>query len=463
MFGWFSPKCPVDTREKTWTETRMRWLADQFGIDRLLQAEVVLPTEEFFPDPYEGDVEGVQRILERLCGYMAIDARKVRLDICLDAQLPGAAGQYDRGQQTVIRVAESLLADPLRLTATLAHELAHEMLLGGGVLTTDVADHEWITDLLPVFLGVGVFAANATINEAHGHVGNWSWWSVGKSGYLTARIFGYAFALFAFMRGEENPPWASHLRLDASSAVRDGLKYLRKTNDSLFHPDTIRVKRVPLSAGELLTRLEAESPSVRLAALWEIGERKVIDPGVVAAVSQALTDDDPGVSEMAGRTLAVLGPSAKGTVPLLVEALSAGCADTRAGAACALGALREQPELVIPELCVLVRDKNRTVVAEAARALSQFGAQAQPCAPRLVDAFRIALIECDSLVEVLAGTLLAITPDPEQCVDEHLPDWDPELRQFALTALQEQHSSASHKGVAADRVNRCMLVRFVVS
>jgi hypothetical protein len=43
MFGWFVPKCPLNTREK-WTEDRMRWLADRFGIDRLLSAKVVLPS-----------------------------------------------------------------------------------------------------------------------------------------------------------------------------------------------------------------------------------------------------------------------------------------------------------------------------------------------------------------------------------------------------------------------------------
>ena len=35
MFGWRSAKCPLDTYEKTWTEWRMRWLAEQFGIERL--------------------------------------------------------------------------------------------------------------------------------------------------------------------------------------------------------------------------------------------------------------------------------------------------------------------------------------------------------------------------------------------------------------------------------------------
>lgn len=55
MLGWFSAKCPLDTREKTWTELRLRWLADQLGIDTLVNARVVLPTADFFPESFEGD------------------------------------------------------------------------------------------------------------------------------------------------------------------------------------------------------------------------------------------------------------------------------------------------------------------------------------------------------------------------------------------------------------------------
>jgi hypothetical protein len=450
MFGWFSPKCPVDTYEKTWTEWRMRWFADQFGIERLLQAEVLLPTEQIFPDPYGGTVEDAQCLLDRLCGHLKIDAQKIQLEVCLDVQLPGAAGHYNRGKQAVIRIAESNLADPLRLVATLAHELAHEMLLGGGLLTADVADHEWVTDLLPVFFGAGVFAANATISEDCGQTGTWSWWKMSRHGYLPARVFGYAFALFALMRGEQDMTWTQHLRLDAFAALRDGLTYLRKTNDSLFHPDTIHAKRLPLSAGELATRLRTGSPSIRLAALWEIGERTVTDLGVVTAVSQCLADRDPAISGEAGRTLAELGPAATVAVPQLLKALSAACNVTRAGAARALGALRPQPDLVIPELCAMLGEKNRSVVAEAAQALGQFGTQAEPAAPRLLAALTGALTDCDQqLIELLAGTLLAITADPKRHVRDYFHRGDSELRQLALAALKEQR--ALSQGNLADR------------
>ncbi len=35
MFGLFAPKCPLDTKNKTWVERRMLWLARRFGLDRV--------------------------------------------------------------------------------------------------------------------------------------------------------------------------------------------------------------------------------------------------------------------------------------------------------------------------------------------------------------------------------------------------------------------------------------------
>src|SRR5262245_59341742 len=117
MFGLFSPRCPVDTWQKAWTETRMCWLADRFGIDRLLRADVILPTPDHFPEPYQGTDEYARLLLDRLCGYMNIAQNTVTLTVCADTELPGAAGQYERGNTALIRVGASQLADPQRLLA----------------------------------------------------------------------------------------------------------------------------------------------------------------------------------------------------------------------------------------------------------------------------------------------------------------------------------------------------------
>jgi hypothetical protein len=52
MFGLFRPTCPCDAEAKRWLEDRLRWLSSQFGLHILLERPIILPTDEFFPDPY---------------------------------------------------------------------------------------------------------------------------------------------------------------------------------------------------------------------------------------------------------------------------------------------------------------------------------------------------------------------------------------------------------------------------
>jgi hypothetical protein len=90
-----------------------------------------------------------------------------------------------------------------------------------------------VTDLATVFLGMGVFTANATIRESYWTDGHFSGWSIGRQGYMTQRMYGHALALFALARKEEKPSWASHLRPDVADAFAKGLRFLQETPGSL--------------------------------------------------------------------------------------------------------------------------------------------------------------------------------------------------------------------------------------
>jgi len=428
----------------------MRWLSERFGIERMRRARIILPTAEFFPDPFEQTFECVRRLMDRLCDYMAVDPGKLGLEICDNDQLPGAAGHYDASGQPVIRIAASQLLDPERLVATLVHELSHEILLGGNVLKRTVSDHEWVTDLLPVYLGIGIFGANATVRHETKQVsGGWQW-KIGKQGYLTSRVFGYAFALFAFMRGENDPEWAPYLRPDALVPLRQGLRFLRKSDDCLFHPDTIRSERTRISAYSLATRLQSASPTVRLSSLWEIKERKENEAIVVAAVSACLKDRDTAISAAAAETLATLGAAASSALPQLIFALADHREQMRVSAARALGELRADPNTVIPQLEPLLQDGNTKVAVEAALALRRFGGLAASSVPRVLAALRGALTRCNhALIEALAKTVAAIAADPMLEVRDYFSEADPEMCRLALSAV-EGPAQPAHKGTPAE-------------
>jgi len=140
----------------------------------------------------------------------------------------GTAGLYQAvGDKFRISIEASHLGDPLSVVATMAHELGHVHLLGGGRLTGDEEDHEPLTDLLTVYLGLGVLTANSVVRESSWKDGNMSGWSISRCGYTDMRTYGYALARFARLRDEDAPPWSRQLRPDVRQAFRQSARFLQ--------------------------------------------------------------------------------------------------------------------------------------------------------------------------------------------------------------------------------------------
>jgi hypothetical protein len=234
--------CPVETSQKEWIDYRFSWLADEFGVHRPKTAPVILPTPEFFPDPCGGTAEDVPPLFGRVCTYLGLEPTEFRLRIYTEEERPlfpgesrmvhGTAGLYQRAKRPIVSVNASQLADLPALVATLIHESCHDLLLGAGRLTGDEPDHELVTDLLTVYLGLGIITANATIRESNWHSGGWEGWRVGRQGYLTQNMYGYALALYARARAEAKPGWLRHLRPDVRVPCKQAIRYLAETGDT---------------------------------------------------------------------------------------------------------------------------------------------------------------------------------------------------------------------------------------
>jgi len=62
---WFPPKCPVDKETREWIENAFGWLVDELGIETLRETTVVLPTEEFFPDVFDGSRSSIRKMVDQ--------------------------------------------------------------------------------------------------------------------------------------------------------------------------------------------------------------------------------------------------------------------------------------------------------------------------------------------------------------------------------------------------------------
>ena len=437
MLDWFRsrPKPPLDTWHKAWTETRMLWLADQLGGDRMLKAKVLRPIPEDFPRVDSRTDEGARRLMESLCEVMGVDHQKVELEIVEDQQIPGAAGHHDalESGRTVIRIARSRLAEFQGLVATLAHELAHELLLGRGLLTTEVDDHELVADLLPVFLGLGIFPANAALFEQARQHGSRQ---IRQHGYLPSHVLGYALALFAHVRGEGVPEWCEYLRLDAAEALRAGLKYLEKTGDTLFDRASLRSRSHALTPRELVERLterqrlrEAGGPLADQEG-WS-DRRGASGRGPVPPGGEGRVPADRG---RVGRRRPCPGPRpvARLAVRRPPKPRRGDACHGRLGAGQVPRARRGGHPTAPPD----ARGSRRRGRRERGRALGLFGHRAEEATAPMLEALTRALIDCKTSVEeAIALSLNRVTPDMHARLNDYLAELDPELLPLAREAF----------------------------
>jgi tetratricopeptide (TPR) repeat protein len=274
MFNWLRPRCSVQPDVRAWVAWRMAWLVSQFGRDRLTGGRVVLPSEEYFPSPYDGSREDARVLLDQVCRYVDIDPRRVNLSfyseqqrVALNTEVVrpdggGTVGLYDEENgRMAIWLEESRLADPVSVVATCVHELCHAHLLGGSRVSRDEKDNEPLTDLATVYFGMGIFTANASLRDRNYHVANWEGWSISRQGYLSGPVLAYALALYAWLRQETRPDWGRYLRPDVRSEFRAALLHLTRTNQPVLPSQEMQDAESPELTPDLWQKLGIRTPS----------------------------------------------------------------------------------------------------------------------------------------------------------------------------------------------------------
>ncbi len=327
MFGWLrsAPKCPVDLTDKVWIEQRFAWLIQKFGVGPWRELRVVLPTEEFFPERFNGSEADVAILFRRVAAYMGVRPDRVELGFADGeghADWQDTAGTYLSGPPERITLKRSALDDPQKLVAVCAHELAHAILLGDQWLTDAALDHEFVTDLLTVFCGVGVFAANSAVREKFWSDTGYHNTQYSRLGYLSERAFGYAFALFCWLRNEENPEWLRYLRPNVRAEVQNGLRFLTKTGDSLLTPSDLGQTALSSAEWTLSTaREELASPSAssRLAMIWALRRRLDLARELFPELQKCLNDEEPQLAAEVIDLFCRIGPPAKTMVPVVLN------------------------------------------------------------------------------------------------------------------------------------------------
>lgn len=246
--GLFGASTFLDADVEAWHLETWSILLARFGsVMSLADTPVALPTREFFPP---SDAQGharAEHVLACVKAVMGLDHNwPCRLEAQPDRDTgrqvsqfvvvqggddPNGTFRVEPGGDVVITYAPDLLGDPTGLVATLAHELAHYLLLSERDLVEDET-HELITDLVVAYTGLGVFGANSAFAfEQHGDAFSQGWRSR-SSGYLSPRSWAFALAVFGELRGDDGG-MEPYLKPEIASLRRKAVSYLRK-NPSLL-------------------------------------------------------------------------------------------------------------------------------------------------------------------------------------------------------------------------------------
>jgi len=241
------PKLPVTPDQQEWIEISFVLLTELFGAEWIREAPLVLPAEKFFPMKWAPTEAWANFAFDRVCELMRVQRERVELTFVEDSEaalreslrksginlgsLAGVAGTYrkvdveDGASLAQIQIKSSLFDKPETMVATMAHEVAHVLLLGDGRIPRELERMEPLTDLMTVFSGFGILSANSAFVHKSGSGG----WSVSRSGYLSPREYGYSLAVFAWTRGEHNLSWEKELTIHVRPFLRDSLAYFKSS------------------------------------------------------------------------------------------------------------------------------------------------------------------------------------------------------------------------------------------
>jgi|GEM_PF-451245 len=240
----------VDEKNRQWLEEYFLWLIHSFGKEYITNKKILIPDNKHFPVYYNEDLKSASETLNILAIQMDLDPSEINLHIYKEGQseidtgsplgqriflqnIKGekySGGVYFGKQEDgryLIGLEEKKLKDPLSMIATLAHELSHIKLLGEKRIEKN---NECLTDLTTVIFGLGFISANSAFRSLSG----FDFWGWNRSGYLSQRQWGYALALYAHLREEENPAWIKFLSPNVKGAFNQSITFIQNNPELIY-------------------------------------------------------------------------------------------------------------------------------------------------------------------------------------------------------------------------------------
>lgn len=157
--------------ERDWLGRSLRELLRVRGVEQFARARLLTPSDEDFPDPWDGSVRAAHRITQRLMQHAGIGNLSISVTALADDEAAvddvwdaGTAGWFsgiDRGRAR-FGIQPKEIGDPQSVVGIMAHEVAHAWRQSHEQPDSDRDTEEHLTDLTTVYLGFGILTTNVT-------------------------------------------------------------------------------------------------------------------------------------------------------------------------------------------------------------------------------------------------------------------------------------------------------------
>lgn len=229
---------PLDKENIDWIRNCFDWIRKEFGNDIIFKSDIILPIKEKIPVEMNSTKESAIKLVSFVASKMQIDPKEIKIDFYNQSQMElgshitqryendkFSSGQYhgkklDNKYQISLEISQ--LKNPVGLIATIAHELSHIKLLGEKRIKEN---DEYLTDLIPIIFGFGIFSANSIFHYSQDSFG----WRANSQGYLSERVFGFALATHANLRNDLNPTWSSYLSATIKEEFERSMIYIKNS------------------------------------------------------------------------------------------------------------------------------------------------------------------------------------------------------------------------------------------
>lgn len=219
------------------------YLLELFGKKVLIQKPLISLYDERFPEKINS-VSEIIPLAHTIAKIMDIDPNDLEIgffeagirefdpdtgDTIYYEQEPVAGLYHGKNEQGkyVVTISDDIHGEVDRVISTIAHEFSHIKLLGEGRMEENA---EELTDMVPLFYGLGLFNANTSFKFDKHNRG----WAHSRLGYLGQVDWGYLWALYLYVREEQEPEWFKYLNKTVARDCRRALEFIQANKEKVL-------------------------------------------------------------------------------------------------------------------------------------------------------------------------------------------------------------------------------------